>query len=215
MKGLRLLIAGLLIAALPGASRATIGSELNGLASFGAGIGVMRWLADKDARSFQGHAASFRPDGKLVFRYRIDTDWLVSLETGFAWNGYPESNDVTTWVIPSTLGVERRFRDVFGATTSFCAGAGAYVWGRWEAGQTMLDPVTSHPLHALDPGGYVGMAGEFHASEHVTCSTHLTVHGVLSTHGDEFKGMLGGTKMFTDLRVGVNYYFSPYEGMIW
>jgi hypothetical protein len=215
MKGLRLLIAGLLIAAFPGAGRATIGSELNGLASFGVSAGVFRWWADKDARSFQGHTARVRPTGKAVFRYRIDTNWLVSLETGFGWNGYPETDDVTTYVIPCTIGVERRVRDMWGMTTSLCFGAGPYIWGRWEKGRTMLDPITSHPLHAVDPGGYLGLAGEFHASEHVTCATHFTVNGILATHGDEFKGMLHGSKMFTDLRFGVNYYFSPYEGLIW
>jgi hypothetical protein len=215
MKGLRLLVAGLLLAALPATGRAAIGSELNGLGSFGISLGTMRWWADGDARSFQGQGAVPRLMGKAVFRYRVSTDWLVAMESGFGWNGYPESNDVTTWVIPSTLGLERRLRDVAGATTSLCFGAGAYVWGRWEQGSTMNDPVSHRALRALDPGLYGGLAGETHLSQHVTCAAHFTVHGILATHPSRFRGELEGTKLFTELRLGVNYYFSPYEGLIW
>jgi hypothetical protein len=218
MRGLRLLVAGALLVGLPGVSHAEIGSELNGLGSFGASLGVFRWLDNANgqgAATFQGHAATIRPTGKAVFRYRINTNWLVSVETGFGWNGYPESNDVTTWVLPITVGLERRLGDLWGMTTSLAFGAGPYVWGRWEKGDTMLDPVTSKPLHAVDPGAYGGLAGEFHVSEHVTCAAHLTLNTILSTHGDDFQGTLGDTKLYSDLRFGVNYYFSPYEGLIW
>jgi len=218
MRGLRLLVAGALLALLPGVCHATIGSELNGLGSFGASLGLFRWWDKNDgkgAAEFDGQSATIRPTGKAVFHYRINTDWLVSVETGFGWAGYPESNDVTTYVIPITVGVERRLRDLWGMTMSVAVGGGPYIWGRWEQGKTMLDPVTSQPLHAVDPGVYGGLGGEFHVSEHVTCAAAVTINTIFSTHGDDFKGMLGGTKLYSDLRFGVNYYFSPYEGLIW
>lgn len=218
MRGLRLLVAGALLVVLPGVSHAGIGAELNGLGSFGASLGLFRWWDKNDgqgAAEFEGQAATIRPTGKAVFRYRVNTDWLVSVETGFGWNGYPESNDVTTYVIPITVGLERRLTDLWGTTVSAAFGGGPYVWGRWEQGKTMLDPVTSRPLHAVDPGVYGGLGAEFHVSEHVTCAGAFTINTILSTHGDDFQGMLDGTKLYSDLRFGVNYYFSPYEGLIW
>ena len=218
MRGLRLLVAGALLAMLPGVCHAGVGAELNGLASFGASLGLFRWWDKNDgmgAAEFEGQAADIRPTGKAVFHYRVNTDWMVSVETGFGWNGYAESNDVTTYVIPITVGMERRLTDLWGMTTSVTFGGGPYIWGRWERGLYMLDPVTSRPLHAVDPGVYGGLAGEFHVSEHVTCAANFTLNSIFSTHGDNFKGMLGGTKLYSDLRFGVNYYFSPYEGLIW
>jgi hypothetical protein len=43
----------------------------------------------------------------------------------------------------------------------------------------------------------------------------IDLHFIYSTHKDDFTGRLGGNDLFLDLRLGVNYYFSPYEGLVW
>lgn len=212
----------------PRVSQATIGTELNGFGSFGVSLGLMRWFADADARRLRtaveqpdggwtytdGSSAQVRPIGKAVFRYRVNSTYLVSVETGFGWNSYANSNDTVTWVIPTTAGVERRVGELWGTTTSLCFGGGAYVWGRRQQGDFLLEPQTSRKLHGVDPGLYVGGVGEFHLSNHVTCAIHSTLHYVLNLHDDDFPVAMGGDDLFADLRIGVNYYFSPYEGMV-
>ncbi len=215
MRGSILLTTGILLLGLPGICHAGIGPELNGLASFGASAGIMRWFADKDAAKYNGHAAQMRPIGKAVFKYRVNPTWGVSVETGFGWNSYGGSGDLVTWVIPNTIGLERHIGEAWGASTSLNFGAGAYVWGRILDGDFMRDPESWKVLHAVEPGVYVGTGGEFHASDHVTCSIQTTLHFMLSLHKNDFPAELGGNDLFGDVRFGVNYYFSPYEGLIW
>jgi hypothetical protein len=215
MRGLRVLAAVACLLLLPTMSQAGIGTELNGLGSFGASLGMMRWFADSDAAKFNGHAAQPRPIGKAIFRYRFNTDWLLSIETGYGWNSYPGSGDVVTSVIPTTFGIERRVGDLWGATTSAAAGAGFYVWARRQNGEFLKDPETAHDLHAIDPGVYIGGTGEFHMSTHVTCAIQTSLHYILNLSSDNFPTVLGGDDVFMDVRAGFNYYFSPSEGLIW
>jgi len=209
------LLLGLALLLTPGLCRAGIGTELNSLASFGVAGGVMQWLADDDARSFDGQSAQMRPMAKAVFRYRFNTDWLGAIEAGYGWNGYAESGDLTLVVIPLTIGVERRVAELWTMTTSLTAGTGIYVWGLRRDGEFLRDPETSEERQATDPGVYLGASGEFHVSSHVTSTIHWNWHYILSTHADDFPSALGGDDLFTELRIGLNYYFSPYEGLIW
>ncbi|MBM3317670.1 MAG: hypothetical protein FJY75_07435 [Candidatus Eisenbacteria bacterium] len=233
MKGLRALAGLSLLLLLPSAGGAAIGSELNGFGSFGVSLGAMRWFADADARRFrepiappggasgasswtyeEGSAAQVRPIGKAVFRYRVNTRHLVAIETGYGWNSYADSDDTVTSVIPTTIGIERRLTDVGGTTLSLCVGGGAYVWARRQNSRFLRDPETGRKLHAVEPGAYLGLGSEFHLSGHVTCTITSTAHYMLSVHGENFPVTLGGDDLFADLRVGVNYYFSPREGLV-
>ncbi|MFH1144573.1 MAG: hypothetical protein V1774_08535 [Candidatus Eisenbacteria bacterium] len=209
------LLLGLFLLLTPVPGRATVGTEFNGLASFGVGGGLMRWLADEDASSLDGQAAQVRPIGKAVFRYRFSTNWLAALEAGYGWNGYAESGDRTLIVIPLTLGMERRLGDMWGLTMSGAGGAGIYVWGLRQDGQFLRDPETTKTIQAVDPGLYAGGTGEFHLSNHVTSTVHWNFHYIFSTHKSDYPTMLGENDLFTELRIGVNYYFSPYEGLVW
>jgi hypothetical protein len=215
MRGLRVLAAAACLLLLPAMCQAGIGTELNGLGSFGVSLGVMRWFADSDAAKYNGQAAQVRPIGKAIFRYRVNTDWLVSIETGYGWNSYPGSGDVVTSVIPTTFGIEKRVGELGGATASVAAGAGFYVWARRQGGTFLKDPETAHDLHAIDPGVYIGGTGEFHMSRHVTCAIQTSLHYILNVNGDNFPTVLGGDDVFMDVRAGFNYYFSPSEGLIW
>ncbi|MCK4412331.1 MAG: hypothetical protein KAY32_02180 [Candidatus Eisenbacteria sp.] len=215
MRGLCLLGGSLLLVLIPVVCQAGIGGELDNFGSFGISVGAMRWLADADAREFEGSTAQIRPMVKGVFRYRFNEAWLGTIEAGYGWNGYADSGDLTTVVIPVTVGMERRLRELWGATTSLAFGGGVYVWGQRRDGEFLRDPATSKRLQATDPGAYLGGVSEFHVSDHVTCTTHLTVHYIYSTHADDYPTLLGDDDIFTDLRIGLNYYFSPYEGLVW
>jgi len=214
MRGLRVLAGAACLLLLPAVSQAGIGTELNGLGSFGVSLGLMRWFADSGAAKYNGQAAQPRPIGKAVFRYRFNTDWLLSIETGYGWNSYPGSGDVVTSVIPTTFGLEKRVGELWGATTSAVAGAGFYVWARRQGGTFLKDPETAHDLHAIDPGVYIGGTGEFHMSSHVTCAIQTSLHYIVNL-GDKFPTVLGGDDVFMDVRAGFNYYFSTSEGLIW
>jgi hypothetical protein len=220
MKVLSLLGGVLLIALLPSISQAGIGSELNGMGSFGISLGGMQWLADSDARQYDGDElgpggnAQARLIGKAVFRYRMNTDWLMSMEVGFGWNGYPDSDDLVLWVIPGTIGLERRLRDYRGITTSLCFGGGVYVWGQRRHHNFLQDRETQQKYHALDPGAYVGLGGEFHLADYLTVTGITAAHYIYSTHKDDFKDRLGGDDLFVELRLGVNLYFAPREGLV-
>jgi len=54
-------------------------------------------------------------------------------------------------------------------------------------------------------------------STHVTSTVQVVAHYMLATGGqkDDFPTALGGDDVFTEVRIGLNYYFSPYEGLIW
>jgi hypothetical protein len=215
MRGLCLLVAGTLLMLVPSPCHAGVGPELDGLASFGISLGVMNWLADEDAREHEGYSAQIRPIGKAVFRYRPNSTWTISVETGYGWNSYAESDNLITWVVPTTVGLERRLGDTWGSTTALAFGAGFYVWGQRRDGNCLQDPVTHKDLNATDPGAYLGLATESHLTPHVTFLGQIDLHFIYSTHKDDFTGRLGGNDLFLDLRLGVNYYFSPYEGLVW
>ncbi len=219
MKSFRLLAAGLLVALFPAWCHAGISPALNGHGGFGISLGVMRWLADADAREFpgdeefpEGGSAQLRPIGKAMFRYRIDSQWVLSIEIGYGFNGYKNSGDTVLFTIPTTFSLERRIGEIRGATTAVSFGAGAYVWGLRRSGQYLRDPVTYKALHTVDPGILLGLTSEFHVGRAVTFMAALTGNYIFSVHGSDFEGYLGGNKAYADLRIGLNYYFSPYEG---
>ncbi len=220
MNGLRPWIGVLLIAVLPGVCQAGIGPEYEDLASFGISVGAMRWLADGDAADYPGDthgpggAAQLRPAGRAAFRYRFSRTWAMSVESGFGWNSYPESDNLVLWAIPLTFGAERRVGEVMGATTSFCFGGGIYVWGLRRGGTFIKDARTQQNYHAGDPGGYVGLMGEFPVSRVLTAIVQTTGNFIYSAHADDFEDRFGGSDFYMDLRVGLHYYFSTREGLV-
>jgi hypothetical protein len=220
MKGLRPLIGVLLVALLPGLSHAGVGPEYENLASFGLSLGMMKWLADEDAADYPGDAsgpggaAQPRLAGRAAFRYRFNSKWVMAVETGFGWNGYPDSDNLVLWAIPVTVGAERRVGEVLGATTSACFGGGVYIWGLRRDGIFIKDAVTQQDYHAADPGVYVGLEGEFPVSRSLTMFLQTTGNFIYSAHSDDFKDRFGGDDFYVDLRIGVHYYFSTREGLI-
>lgn len=219
MKGSCLFMGVILTMMLPTWCQAGVSPRLDGMGSFGVSLGVMQWLADSDAREFDGDeygdggTAQIRPIGKMVFRYRFSGIWVLSVETGYGWNSYPDSDDLVLSVIPATVGLERRIGEISAATASLCFGAGVYVWAQRRGGEFLIDAETYKDYHAADPGAYAGLAGEFHVSDHVTVMTQLTGNFIYSAHSNDFKDRLGGDHVFVDLRIGVNCYFCTSRGL--
>ncbi len=214
MKRLCLLVGCVLALGLPTSSQAGVSAELHGLGSFGISLGAMRWFADSDAAEWKGNAAQIRPIGKMVFRYRFSDQWAATFESGFGWNSYADSDNLVHWVIPATVGLERRLGQYWDMTTSLNFGGGIYVWGRRRDGEFIRDAITQQKYHATDPGVFLGLVGEHHIGEHVTLTHQLTTTYIYSAHSDDFKAALGGDDLFVDVRVGVNYYFSTRKGLI-
>ena len=220
MKGRSLLIGGILAALLSGGAQAGISPELYGMASFGADLGVMQWLADSDARSHAadefgaGGSARPRPIGNLAFRYRKNETWALAVNGGFGWSSYPDSDNLIMWVLPLTAGLERRIGEFYGATMSLGFGGGFYTWAVRRNGRYIIDSETQQRYIASDPGLYGGLVGEFNLSPNVTLISHLKTTFIYSAHSDDFKAAYGGSDLYADFRVGLNYYFDTYEGFI-
>jgi hypothetical protein len=222
MNGFKLVLCGVIALALfPGISVAGVGPELNDMGSFGFSLGAMRWFADSDAREYTapeihdtdgGGTAQIRPMLKANFRYRRNENWLLAVEVGFGWNSYPDTEDLTLRVTPFTVGLEKKMTEIYGTTAYWAFGAGLYHWTLRRGRDVMVDPVTFKDLTATDPGVYTGLTNEWHLTSSVTLMTQATFHFMLSTHGDDFKGMLGDSDMFADVKMGLNCYFSPHTG---
>jgi len=222
MKGFYWVLCGLLVLALfPAVSQAGIGSEFNGMGSFGGSLGVMRWFADSDAREYTappgdpiggGGTAQIRPMLRASFRYRNTEKWVFCVDAGFGWNSYPDTDDLTLRVIPFTAGLERRIGEFSGATTYLGFGGGFYHWVLRRGRHVQLDPETYKELSSTEPGVYGSLTGEFHLSKNVSITTQTAVHFIYSVHSDDFKGTLGGNDIFAEMRLGLNCYFSPTTG---
>ncbi len=220
MKRRLLLLAGILLGLVPGVSHAELSSDLNNMGSFGISLGGMQFFADSDAREYAGDeygpggSAQLRPIGKAMFRYRWSQTWALAVETGFGWNSYPDSDDLVLRVIPLTIGLERRIRDISGAAVSACFGGGVYVWGLSREGEYLIDAETQQDYHTADPGLYLGLAGEFHVAPFLTMMGQLTANYIYSAHSNDFRASLGGDDIYADFRIGLHYYFSPLEGLL-
>ncbi len=222
MKGFYLVLCGMLaLAIFPGISQAGIGAEFNGKASFGGSLGVMQWFADSDARDYTapaddpvggGGGAQIRPMLTGSFRYRNSEKWVLCVNTGFGWNSYPDTDDLTLRVVPITVGLEKRIGDLWGTTTYLGFGGGFYHWVLRRGRDVQKDPETFKELSATEPGVYGSLTGEFHLSENVSITTQTAIHFMYSVHGDDFKGMLGGNDIYAEMRLGLNCYFSPSIG---
>ena len=119
------------------------------------------------------------------------------------------------WVIPLTVGAERRVGELLGASTSVCFGGGIYVWGLRRHSVFIKDKGQKQKdYHAGDPGAYLGLQGEFPLSRSVTVMLQTTGNFIYSAHADDFEDRFGGSDFFIDSRIGLHYYFSTREGLI-
>lgn len=185
--------------------------SLRDFGAFGASAGGMLFLADEDASK----GARVRPSLQGIFRFRFSDDWVGVGEFGMGWNAYAGKGDTVLTVTSGTMGAYRRVAKLAGLDTRVGAGAGLYRWNYKFSGKSIRDPETQLHLRALVPGVFTGLELEGRLTAHVTLTGTGQLHYLFSSNKDDFPTVLGGSDAFAAARLGVNYHFSPYRGILW
>ena len=179
--------------------------------SFGASGGGMLFLADEDASA----GALVRPSLQGTFRYRFSRNWLGVGEFGFGWNAFESKGDTVLAVTSGTLGLYRHLSQLLDFDWKIGAGAGFYRWNYKFNGKSIRDPGTQLHLRSADLGLFGGMEAERRLTRHVTVVWTSQAHYIFSENEQDFPTLLGGNDAYVVSRIGVNYHFSPYEGILW
>ena len=195
----------------PAAPPKSVFQSLKNFGSFGVDMGIMRFTGDNNASK----DAYIRPSMQTVFRYRFSDDWVGVGEFGFGWNAYKQKADTVLTVMSGTLGGYRHFSDALGLDWKLGGGVGMYRWNYKNAGKSFRDSETQLFLRGVDPGVFAGMEVEKRLASHVTLHATTQFHYLFSANETDFPAMLGGNDSFAVIRFGINYHFSPYEGILW
>jgi hypothetical protein len=185
--------------------------SLKNFGSFGADMGIMRFTRDSDAST----DALVRPSLQAVFRYRFNENWVGVGEFGFGWNAYKDRGDTVLTVMSGTLGGYRHISGAIGLDWKVGGGAGFYRWNYKSSGKSLRDAETQLYLRGVDPGLFGGMEAERRMTAHVTLHGTAQYHYMFSENMKDFPTFMGGNDSFFVIRFGVNYHFSPYEGILW
>lgn len=185
--------------------------SLREFGSFGANAGWMRFLSDEDAAD----NPIIRPSMQGVFRYRFSENWVGVGEFGFGWNSYQDKGDTVLTVTSGTLAFYRHVSGFLNFDWKIGLGGGFYGWNYKFKGESIRDPETQLHLQATAPGFFTGMETERRIAKHVTLLMTTQYHFLFSANEDDFPSLLGGNDSFVTMRFGVNYHFSPYEGILW
>jgi len=185
--------------------------SLRDFGSFGANVGGMLFMSDDDA----SNGAFVRPSLQSMFRYRFSEDWVGVGEFGFGWNSYEDRADTVLAVLSGTIGLYRHVSDLLDIDWKIGAGAGIYSCNYKFNGKSVRDPETELHLRAIDLGFFTGLELERRIAPHVTLLMTNQAHFLFSENKDDFPALLGGNDSFIAMRFGVNYHFSPYEGILW
>ncbi|MDM7916276.1 MAG: hypothetical protein ACE15D_09335 [Candidatus Eisenbacteria bacterium] len=195
----------------PASAPKQVYQSLRDFGSFGASVGAMRFIADDDASK----NALVRPSMQGTFRYRFNENWVGVGEFGFGWGAFQDRGDTVLAVTSGTIGLYRHVSDALGADWKLGAGGGFYRWNFKFDGKSIRDPKTNLFYRAIDPGAFVGLETEKRLTPHVTVLMTSQLHYLFSGNEHDFPTALGGNDAFVVLRAGVNYHFSPYEGILW
>jgi hypothetical protein len=171
----------------------------------------MRFLSDEDAAD----SPIIRPSLQGAFRYRFSEDWVGVGEFGFGWNSYQDKGDTVLTVTSGTLALYRHVSGFLNFDWKLGAGAGFYSWNYKYKGESIRDPETQLHLRATAPGFFTGMEVERRITKYVTLLMTTQYHFLFSANEDDYPTLLGGNDSFAAMRFGVNYHFSPYEGILW
>lgn len=185
--------------------------SLRQFGSFGVQVGGMRFLADSDASD----GALVRPSLQGVFRYRFNENWVGVGEFGFGWGAFKDRGDTVLAVTSGTIGAYRHLSSVLDFDTKIGAGLGVYRWNYKIKGKSVRDPESQLHLKDTNLGLFTGVEFERRISKHTTFLFTNQFHFLFSSNKDEFPALLGGSDAFYSFRFGVNYHFSPYEGILW
>jgi hypothetical protein len=179
--------------------------------SFGVNVGLMRYLADKESST----DVRIRPSLQGVFRYRFNDRWVGVSEWGYGWNAYKDKGDTVMTVVSGTFGAYRHISQALNLDWKLGGGFGFYRTNYKFHGKSIRDPKTELYYRSIDPGLFVGGEAEKRLSPHVTLLGTLQFHYLFSSNKDDFPTAFSGNDAYTSLRFGVNYHFSPYEGILW
>lgn len=196
------------------AAQRSVFQSLKDFGSFGVGAGIMSWVGDEDAST----DALIRPALDAVFRYRFSEKWVGVGEMGFGWNAYKDRGDTVMSAYSFTLGAFRHVGRPLGLDLRLGGGGGLYSW-RYKDTATIADvvedPVTDQPYKGTDPGLFAGLEAEHRLTTHVTLMGQGLMHYIFSSNEEDFPTRFGGNDAMLQVRFGVNYHFSPYEGILW
>ncbi len=196
--------------------------SLKDFSSYGASFGVVKIMGGD-----MGQGA-IRPLMQGVFRYRFSDRWIGVGEFGYGWNAYGSSKNTQTQPVLAitygTLGAARRFSTFLGTDLRSAAGLGFYRWDYKSHGASILDSYrnssgevvgTQRPYRGMSPGGYIGLEGERRIARHVTVVGLLQQHYILTKDSEKFSRLFDSNHPMLGVRIGVNYHFSPNEGILW
>jgi hypothetical protein len=184
--------------------------SLRDFGSFGSYLGVMKVFGGD-----LGKDSQLKPVMQGVFRYRFSDDWVGLGEFGFGWNSFKDRGDTVVTFTYGTLGAARHVGNKLGFEWRLSAGPGAYRWNYKYHGKSLLDPETYRPYRGMSLGGFIGAEAERRITSHVTLVGALQQHMVFSADSHLFHSVFNKNYPFLAIRVGANYHFSPYEGILW
>jgi hypothetical protein len=187
-----------------------VSPSLNKFASFGASMGFMKWVFDVDV----AEGARVKPMLKGVFRYRFNQTWVLVGESGFGWNDYEEPENTVSTVFPTTMSLYRRIREPFGVALYLGAGPGVYFWDHKRKGKTFRDPWTDNFQKGWEPGLALTLEAERQFWPQITLTLTVQNHYLFSTGKDDLPAAFGDDDDFLDARLGVNFHWSPTQGII-
>ena len=192
------------------AQKKTVFQSLNQFGSYGFSAGMMKLIGGD-----LGADAQSRPIMQSIFRYRFSDLWVATAEFGFGWNSFQDQGDSVVTVHFGTIGAARRIYQRFGVDVRAGAGAGFYRWNYKFKGKSLRDGFTQRHYRGVAPGGYLGLEGERRVARHVTLLLQLQGHYLATADSEQFASVFDQNHEVLSLRLGANYHFSPYEGILW
>lgn len=183
--------------------------SLTGFTGYGFTVGGFKLLGGELAGKSQ-----VRPLLQGAFRYRFNESWQGVGEFGFGWSSFEAKGDTVMTTTFGTLGLLRSVTELLGADVRAGGGLGFYRWNYKFNGKSIRDDVTQRFYRGFVPGFYLGAEAERRLTQHVTATGSLQNHYIF-TSSDKFQSLFDGNYDALTFRFGLNYHFSPYEGIIW
>jgi hypothetical protein len=195
--------------------------SLNQFSSYGFSTGLMK-VQGGDL----GKNAQVKPVLQAVFRYRFNDTWTGVGEFGFGWNSFKDQGDTVLAFNFGTLGAARSIGRHLGTEMRAAGGVGFYRWNYKYKGNSLRDsegrlvggvpgPGTQRFYRGIDPGLYVGLESEYRLTRHVTLLGILQQHYVFTADKEKFNRLFDENHGILSFRLGANFHFSPYEGILW
>ncbi|HYJ33610.1 MAG TPA: outer membrane beta-barrel protein [Candidatus Binatia bacterium] len=207
----------LLVIALPLAARA---DDLTGFGGIGFRGGLSKFGSEANTplslTTNQPLADGTKPrlSGDLVFSYVFGSHVWGDVTVGYAWNRL-DTNDNRFWLesaVPITGGLRYLLHEGKAIRPYVGAGGGFYVWSIQSKDLgAAKDPSTFERYRRADPGVY-GMAGvERTMSKHISTTADVVYHHIFAQNTADFPSGYNGNKSFTQIRLGVSFYFTLTE----